>query len=253
LSDFKDMINIINGDNIEKSLASDASGVENSSEAINEQSLTIEKNSPQFNNNLIDENQKALSPFNVELFTKEVAKKSDNKGRAYAKLTQNISGYDIASKCIADVVFKLQNTPVKSFAMTYKYILENYLKEAQTANVKRRTQPPILEHYKIDTLQFIYVCHEILASDIEDFGQMLNNIKHIKKSLNSKSNSFFFMTALTVNLTDEISKPYIDFIHDKIKRINWYLSNNKQPTSDDPYVDTKKCFFCLYNDICHLK
>ncbi len=337
MSEFKDMIKIINNDSTEKSLASLASGVENSSEATNKQPAPIQENSPQFNidNNLIDANQKALAPFNVELFTKEVAKKSDGKGRAYAQLTQNISGYDIASKCIADVVFKLQNTPVQSFAskwlpiamrgtigtaihdfiqgtsdqftelepslkipsirfsgrldglignnvlveiksctyadyakiiksrsprmadfyqcMTYKYILENYLEEAQTANVKRRTQPPALDKYNIDTLQFIYVCHEILASDIEDFGQMLKNIKHIKKSLNSKSNSFFFMTALTVNLTDEVSKPYIDFIHDKIKRINWYLTNNKQPTADDPYVDTKKCFFCLYDKICHLK
>ena len=50
------------------------------------------------------------------LAAKAKEQKSDNKGRAYAQLTQNISGYDIASKCIADVVFKLQNTPVKSFA-----------------------------------------------------------------------------------------------------------------------------------------
>jgi len=334
VSEFKDMINIINGsEESNKSLASKASNVEIQTYILPAEQT--DEQPPTFNYDLVDDNQRALSPFDVELFTKEVARKSDSKGRAYSHLTQNISGYDIASKCIADVVFKLQNTPVESFAskwlpiamrgtigtaihdfiqgtsdqftelepslkipsirfsgrldglignnvlveiksctyadyakiiksrsprmadfyqvMTYKYILENYLHEAQTANVKRRTQPPVLSKYDIDTVQFIYVCHEILASDIEDFGEMLKNIKQIKKTLNSRSNSFFFITALTVKLTPEISKPYIEFVQDKIRRINWYIDNNKQPTSDEPYINKKGCFFCLYDRICPCK
>jgi CRISPR/Cas system-associated exonuclease Cas4 (RecB family) len=328
------MLGLINDGDETKQLASFASkqGEINSPLKIEPNK---EENCPQFNinNDLIDENQKALSPFNVDLFAKEVWKKSDEKGRTYSKLTQNISGYDIAHNCIAMVVYKLLNTPIKSFAskwlpimmrgvigtaihdfiqgtsnqfteleptlkvpsirysgrldalignnilveiksctysdyskiikkqkprnedfyqcMTYKYILENHLNEAKTADVKRRTQPPALDVYDIDTIQLIYIAHDLSASDVEDFGLMLKKIKQIKKTLNSKSNSFFFMTTLTINLTEEISKPYIDFVHDKINRINWYVKNNKIPGSDDPYVN-KKCFFCLYKDICQI-
>ena len=151
-------------------------------------------------------------------------------------------------------IIKNQKPRIEDFyqCMSYKYILENYLKESQQAVVKRRTKPPSLDFYKIDTIQFIYVAHDLLASDIEDFGQMMERIKHIKKVLNSRSNSFFFMSALTINLTDEIAQPYIDFVHNKIQQINWYVKNNKFPTENDPYVN-KKCFFCLYQDICSIK
>ena len=330
MSEFNNIVKIINGDNSEKSLASHASNVDYTSPQLPTEKI------PEitFNSALVDADQKALMPFNMQKFVSEVAKKSDNKGRAYSQLTQSISGYDIATNCIGNTVYKLQNMPVKSFAskwlpiamrgvigtavhdfiqdtseqfteleptlkipsirfsgrldglignnvlveiksctytdyqkiiktmsprlpdfrqcMAYKYILENHLDEAKNANVKRRTQPPVLDKYNIDTLQFIYVAHDLLASDIEDFGEMLNRIKHIKKVLNSRSNSFFFMSTLTVNLTDEISKPHIDYVEDKIKRINWYVDNNKFPTKDDPYVN-KKCFFCLYDKVCQLK
>ena len=333
MSEFKDMLKIINGEN-EKQVASSASYVGETNSPLEIEKVK-EENCPQFNinNNLVDENQKALSPFNIDLFAKEVWKKSNSKGKAYSKLTQSISGYDIAHNCIASVVYKLLNTPVKSFAakwlpimmrgvigtaihdfiqgtsnqfteleptlkvpsirysgrldalignnilveiksctyadyikiiknqkpriedfyqcMTYKYILEHYLHEAKTAVVKRRTQPPVLDVYNIDTIQLIYIAHDLSASDVEDFGLMLEKIKQIKKSLNSKSNSFFFMTTLTINLTPEIAEPYIKFVEDKIKRINWYVDNNKIPGPDDPYVN-KKCFFCLYKDICKI-
>lgn len=335
MSEFKDMLSVINGEGgSEKSLASYASNQEETnSPRIVEPAQ--QETRPQFNidNSLMDSNQKALAPFNVDLFAKEVWKKSETKGRAYSKLTQNISGYDIAHNCICNVVYKLLNTPVKSFAskwlpiamrgcigtaihdfiqntsdqftelepslkipsirfsgrldglignnvlieiksctyndyrkiikkqaprnedfyqcIVYKYILENYLHEAQTAKVKRRTQPPALDKYEIDTIQFIYIAHDLLASDVEDFGEMLERIKQLKRTLNSRSNSFFFMSALTINLTEEVAKPYIDFVHDKIARINWYVNNNKIPGADDPYVN-KKCFFCLYNKICQI-
>ncbi len=335
MSEFKDIVKMISENEGDKIVASSASKQGETNSPL-QTPLKNPENCPQFNNqsNLIDTNQQSLPPFNIELFVEEIWKKSDNKNRLYNRLTQNISGYDIAHNCIANVVFKILQTPVESFAskwlpvlmrgtigsaihdfiqnttdqftelepsikvpsirfsgridalighnilaeiksctyadyqkiiknqrprnedfyqtMTYKYILENYLNEAKTANVKRRTQPPKLDYYKIDTLQFIYVAHDLLASDVEDFGEMLSRIKHIKKILNSKSNTFFFMTTLTINLTDELSKPYIDFIDEKIKRINWYVNNNKLPTKDDPFVN-KKCFFCLYDKVCHIK
>ena len=40
----------------------------------------------------------------------------------------------------------------------------------------------------------------------------------------------------------------------KIKTINNYLGNSILPEEDDPYIDTKQCYFCLYNKIyCQLQ
>ncbi len=54
--------------------------------------------------------------------------------------------------------------------IAYKYILENHLKEAKNPGVKTRTGTPKLDKYDIDTIQFIYLAHDITASDVEDFG-----------------------------------------------------------------------------------
>lgn len=137
--------------------------------------------------------------------------------------------------------------------MTYKYTLENHLEEARDESISTRTNKPALDNYNIDTLQFIYLAHDITASDIEDFSMALKVVKSVKQQLNSKYNPFYFITSiiLDTNCFDQV--PYIDFIKDKLKRINDYLENNKLPPGNDPYVNRKKCFFCHYSPICDIK
>lgn len=137
-------------------------------------------------------------------------------------------------------------------AMTYKYILENHLQEAQNPGVPTRTQPPALDKYNINKIQFLYVAHDVCAADVEDFGQAVEAAKNIRKQLNSRYNKFFFMTSVILDTSTFDTAPYIDYITRKIAAINWYIDNNKIPTKEDPFVDTKKCFFCLYQKNCEL-
>lgn len=272
--------------------------------------------------------------FNVETFTKELYEKSAIKNQLYKEAVQNISAYDISSGCIREVVYKLMNTPVESFAdawlpilmrstigtaihdfiqnntnqfterevslkipsirfsgrldnligpnnlieikscpysdyekiiktrkprvndfyqaMTYKYILENYLAEAKDPKIKVRkgTQKPKFDKYEINTVQFIYVAHDVTATDVDSFAEILERIKQLKRLLNSKSNSFFFITTMSVGTTNEIAKPFLDYVQHKIKSINDYMDKQQLPPLDDVYVDTKKCFFCTYRRIC---
>lgn len=137
-------------------------------------------------------------------------------------------------------------------AMTYKYILENYLEEAKQQVGNIRTDPPILDEYKIDTIQFIYVAHDILGADIECLSEAIKIADGVKKALNSKRNHFHNIGSVTLDVNIFDPQPYIDFIKGKIDAINWYLNNNKIPGPNDPFVDKKKCYFCLYKDNCEL-
>lgn len=274
------------------------------------------------------------SPFNIDTFTQELYQKSAVKNQLYREAIQNISAYDISSGCIREIVYKLNNTPVESFAdtwlpilmrstigtaihdfiqnntnqfterevslkipsirfsgrldnligpnnlieikscpysdyekiittrkprvsdfyqaMTYKYILENYLEEARDSKIEIRkgTRKPKFDKYEINTVQFIYVAHDVTATDVNSFGEILERIKQLKRLLNSKSNSFFFITTMLVNVTNEIAEPFLQYVDHKIKAINDYMDKQQLPSLDDPYVDTKACFFCIYKKIC---
>jgi len=284
--------------------------------------------------NILTEN---YEPFNIDTFIKELYDKSAVKNQLYKDITQNINAYDISSGCIREIVYKLNNTPVESFAdkwlpillrstlgsavhdfvqnntnqfterevslkipsirfsvrldnligqnilieikscpyldyekiikdrkprvadfyqaIAYKYVLENHLKEAKDPSIKIRkgTLKPRFDSYNIQKIQFIYVAHDVTATDVDSFAEILERIKQLKRVLNSKSNSFFFITTLVINLNDEISKPYLEFVENKIKYINYYIDNNKLPDISDPFIDKQKCYFCLYNKICDLK
>jgi len=276
-------------------------------------------------------------PFNIDGFIKELYDRSATKNQLYRDATQNISAYDISSGCIKEVVYKLMNTPVESFAdkwlpillrstlgtavhefiqnntnqfterevslklpsirfsirldnligqnilveikscpyadyekiiktrkprvadfyqaMSYKYALETHLTEAKDPRIKirRGSSKPKFDKYDIQKIQFIYVAHDITATDVDTFGEILERIKQLKRVLNSKSNSFFFMTTLVVNLTEEISKPYLEYVESKIKHINYYIDNNKLPDESDPYIDKSKCYFCMYSKMCDIR
>jgi len=273
-----------------------------------------------------------FSPFNIDEFTKELYEKSAVKNQLYRELAQNINAYDLANNCIRDIVYKLLNTPVESFAdkwlpvllrstlgnaihnfiqdnsnqfterevsikipskrvsvrldnligpnilveikslpyaeyekviksckpriadfyqaVAYKYFLENFLEEAKNSGEKTRTLPPALDKYDIQTIQFIYVAHDVTATDVESFGEMLNRIKELKRMLKSKSNTFFFITTLVIDVTNNIANPYITYIKNKLERINQYLDSGKIPPDNDEFIDTGKCFFCLYKKLC---
>jgi hypothetical protein len=137
--------------------------------------------------------------------------------------------------------------------MVYKYMLENYLGEAKNPNIPIRegSSKPKFDKYNIEKIQFIYVAHDITATDVDSFAEILERIKQLKRMLNSKSNSFFFMTTLVVNVDDNISVPYINFIKNKIEAINKYVDTQQIPPMDDPFIDTKQCFFCLNRSTCN--
>lgn len=281
--------------------------------------------------------QNCFSPFNIDVFMKELYEKSAVKNQLYREAVQNISAYDISSGCIRGVVYKLNNTPVESFAdkwlpilmrsaigtaihdfvqnntkqfterevsvkvpsirfsgrldnligpevlveikscpysdyekiittrkprvsdfyqsMTYKYILENHLIEARDPKirVRRGTKKPRYDKYDIKTIQFIYIAHDVTATDVDSFDEILERIKQLKRLLNSKSNSFFFITTMVVDVTNDIATPFIDYVDKKIKAINQYLNTNTIPDKNDPYIDKKSCFFCMYNRMCDIK
>jgi len=140
-------------------------------------------------------------------------------------------------------------------AMCYRYILENYAIEAKDPKIelKHGGDKPKLDQYNIDKLQFIYVAHDIIASDLEDYGEMLQNIKHTKKALNSKKNQFYFLTSLVVDVNDEIKKDCDTWVKGKIDAIHSYLKSNTLPAEDDDYIKRDGCYFCQYSQICDIK
>jgi hypothetical protein len=152
-------------------------------------------------------------------------------------------------------IIKNQRPRVSDFnqVMTYKYILENHLEEAKDKSIKVRSNKPSLDKYKIDTIQFLYLAHDLTTSDIEDLSTALKLIKSVKKLLNSKRNPFYFITSLVVDTNCFDETPYINYIKDKISQINHYVDTNKLPPAEDKYVNRSQCFFCIYSPICDIK
>lgn len=137
--------------------------------------------------------------------------------------------------------------------MVYKYILENYIKEIKTCGEKTRTQLPALENYKIDTLQLIYVANDICSSEMESISSAFKFIKELKRLFDSSNNKFYFINCITIKTDTFDCVPYINWIDKKIKRINWYITNDRLPSKDDEFIDRKKCFFCIYKKYCEVK
>lgn len=322
MTEFNDLIKMLNISEIDVEQVEEVSNVV-PQEVQSETSYEILPNIPTI-----------YEPFNIDVFIKELYKKSAVKNQLYREAVQNISGYDIASGCIREIIYKLCNTPVESFAdswlpilmrstigtsihefiqnnsnqfterevslkipslrfsarldnligpnnlieikslpysdyekvittrkpriadfyqaITYKYMLENHLVEAKDPTIKIRegTRKPKLDKYDIKTIQFIYVAHDVTATDVDTFGEILQRIKDLKRLLNSKSNTFFFITTLVVDVTNGIATPFMDYVKNKINTINDYMTKQQLPDFSDPYMDKSKCFFCLYKRIC---
>jgi len=135
----------------------------------------------------------------------------------------------------------------------YRYMLHNHLEEIKNNKENSKNNVPSLDKYNINKIQFIYVAHDLISQDIEDFSLAIKKISALKKQLSSKNNKFFFMTSLIIDVNDQITKPFEERLLGKLKRINNYLQTNRFPTKDDPYIDKKSCYFCLYRNICQLQ
>lgn len=149
-------------------------------------------------------------------------------------------------------VIKNQTPRINDFYQTlvYKYIIENYLHEAQTQTEPTRTSPPKLSNYNIEAIQYIYVAHDIFAADVETLDEAIQIVDQVKKALNSKHNSFYFMSNMVLELKDYDLTEYLNYIKTKIAKVNYYLDNNLEVDPTDEFIDKKSCFFCLFSNIC---
>lgn len=133
--------------------------------------------------------------------------------------------------------------------MYYKYLLENHLEEAQQQK-NLRSPAPKLSSYNIEYIQLIYVAHDICSADCKSVSESIEVSKKVKKMLNSRRNQFHYITAITLDLSRIDTDPYMDYITGKLKAINDHLNNNTVPPMNNPYINTKGCYFCIYKNIC---
>lgn len=132
----------------------------------------------------------------------------------------------------------------------YTYLIENHLEEIKKQKPYFNFKLPSLDKYNIEYLQFIYVCHELIASDDQGMTNDINFSKSLKKKLSSRSNPFWFITTLTIDLKGVDTQKYIDYILEKVQEINTHFDQNKIPELNNKFVDTKQCYFCIFNKIC---
>jgi len=132
----------------------------------------------------------------------------------------------------------------------FRYLLHNHLTEAKQQPLNTlRSSPPKLDKYNIRYIQYIYVAHDIIASDVSSMSQAIAQVKKMKKLLESRYNKFFFITALTLDLeTVDITYHELEII-EKLNMINYCLVNNIIPNKDSKFIKDS-CFFCMYKKIC---
>jgi hypothetical protein len=151
-----------------------------------------------------------------------------------------------------DKILKSNSPRNKDFyqSVVYKYLIENYLDIIKKQKPSRNGSIPKLDKYNITHIQFIYVCHELIAAEAETFEESVKLAKDLKRQLNSQRNPFWFLKALTIDLTKINIDPYVSYISDKIATIYQFLDRDEIPPLDHKYIDKKDCYFCMYNKIC---
>lgn len=135
-------------------------------------------------------------------------------------------------------------------AVLYRHLLENHLDEIKRQTPSRGYSLPKLNNYNIRYIQHIYVCHELIAGNTTSITEEIKLATTIKRSLNSKKNPFWFLTVLNIDTTSLDIESYERYILEKINLINSCLKQNKIPPMDNKFVDTKGCFFCLFQQPC---
>ena len=204
--------------------------------------------------NFIQKNTKQFTETEVNLKVPSI--------RFYGKIdyliNNNILGeiktmtYEDYRKCVKD-----QTPREKDFlqAYCYKYILTKYIDEIKSDDTKVAKfmgEKPKLDNYNIQKLQFLYIAHDIIASECGSYAEMLQSMRNLKKNLSSKNNPFFFITSIVVDLNEKICKEFDEFIENKIADIHYYLETNTNPKDNSRYV-IKSCYFCPYKEICTLE
>ena len=158
--------------------------------------------------------------------------------------------------CTYDDYRKILNslTPRSSdFVQTiiYKYVLENYCQEIKEVNKGREgINLPKYDNYSINKIQYIYVAHDIISADVSTINEAIKIVSDIKKMLQSKRNKFFFITSLVIDTGDQVTD-HVNYVRDIIETCKTFIESNKMPPKDHKYVDTSKCFFCIYQQICN--
>ena len=145
------------------------------------------------------------------------------------------------------------NTPrIKDFWQTnfYKYLLENYLDIMKLQPPSRSGSVPKQKQYDIQYIQFIYVCHELIAAEHNSIGESVEAAKVLKRQLESKRNPFWFIKVLTVDLSTMNVEPYTNYIREKHAHILNSIETNTIPPLDSKYIQVSDCYFCLFNKIC---
>jgi len=135
--------------------------------------------------------------------------------------------------------------------LLYRWMLHNCLDEirSQPRNTLR-TNFPKLENYNIKYIQFIYVAHDLISSDIDSISEAIKFVSKVKKTLDSKKNKFFFITPLTLDLNQIDVTEFENEIIEHVNLINYCLDNNIIPNKSNKFVKPDHCFFCLYSKVC---
>lgn len=152
-----------------------------------------------------------------------------------------------------DKILKSGHARTEDFyqALLYRYLLENHIDEAKSQDVDlNKYSLPVHDKYNINTIQMIYVCHELFSSDYNTLDQALQESKELKRQLKTKYNTMWFIKAINYDLVAHDYNPHVELIKDKIKESNEYIQSNSIPPMNHKYVDSKKCFFCLYKKHC---
>lgn len=131
----------------------------------------------------------------------------------------------------------------------YKYLLENHLQEAQSQK-NTRSSPPKLKSYNIQYIQLIYAAHDVCSADCNSLSESINVSKKVKKMLNSRRNQFHYITSITLDLSKIDITPYTNYVVGKLNNINDHLNRNVIPPMNNPYINSKGCYFCIYKNIC---
>jgi len=136
--------------------------------------------------------------------------------------------------------------------LIYKHLLENYLDKINETKNKLQDSDkynwPKLDKYNIQYLQFIYIAHDLISSDVSSISEAIAIQRELKKKLNSKYNKFYFIKDIIIEVNNEHRKIEHQ-LFDKLMSIIDYYNKHILPEKSD-YIDTKQCYFCMYKSIC---
>ena len=204
---------------------------------------------PTDNLELVSEEKKdsEFNFFNIQQFGQELYNKSETRNRERAmRLTQNITGYDIAHNCLQQVLFKLRNTPLKNYADSWLPIfmrtevgsaVHNFIQNntSQFTETELNLKVPSIGFYgKIDYMIGDNVLGEIKTCTYSDYKWIIRHQKPREKD---------FLQAFTYHY---VISNYIDEILDPSITIRSYMGlKPKLPK----YNITKLQFLYIAHDI----